>query len=326
MHGKIGLEETFAIEQTTDITNRPTYYDPERWHIVRQRLLEIQKTRLDEMDKYGMEMMILSLNSPAIQAIPDKKKAAECAKIANEFLANEITKNPKRFSGFAALPMQDPDMAAAELQKCVKEYGFKGCLVNGFTQVGNRESCVYYDLPQYLSFWSEVEKLDVPFYLHPRKPHDSQQKIYEGHEWLLAAAWGFSVETATHALRLMGSGLFDKYPNLSIILGHLGEMLPSNIWRTTNRLALEHKDPVYKQPFSYYLAKNFYVTTSGNFRLAPLLASIIEMGSDRILFATDWPYDDIRQAATWFDNVEISETERQKIGRLNAIKLLRLDL
>lgn len=322
MKGKICLEEHFAIQDTVEFSRRFCF--PEVWSDLKQRLLDIQKQRLAEMDKNGIEVMIISLNAPAIQAIPDRKLAIEIAKRANDVLAEEITKNPKRFAGFAALPMQEPEAAIEELQRTVKDYGFKGALVNGFTQVDVDDSMVYYDLPEYRTFWAEVEKLDVPFYLHPRCPADSQQRAYEGHPWLLGSAWGFSVETAIHALRLMGSGLFDEYPKLTLILGHLGEMLPANIWRTSHRITKE-PGPKSKLPFSDYLQNNFYVTTSGNFRMAPLFTAITELGSDRIMFSSDYPFEQVSHAASWFDTIEIGEAERRKIGRLNAKKLFKLN-
>ena len=324
MLGKIGLEEHFALEKTVE-DSRLGVKDS-FWPAFRERLLDFHKIRIEEMDKQGIEMMILSFNAPAVQAVLDVEKAIELAKYANDTLAEQIAKNPKRFAGFAALPMQDPDAAAAELHRCVKDYGFKGAFVNGFTQLHIEDSCYYYDLPQYWPFWAEVQKLDVPFYLHPRPPLKSQRRIYEGHEWLLNSPWGFSVETGTHALRLMGSGLFDEYPNLNIIVGHMGELLPANIWRTDHRLNYVPQETRFKRPFSEYLSKNFYVTTSGNYRMAPLLAAIMEMGSDRIMFATEWPFGVLNEAATWLDSVDISETERLKIGRLNAVKLFKLDL
>lgn len=322
MKGKIGLEEHFATPDTIHFSQRFCY--PEAWNELKQRLLDIQQLRLAEMDKNGIELMLISLNAPAIQAIPDRKAAIEISRRANDLLAEEIAKNSKRFAGFAALPMQEPEAAIAELQRCVKDYNFKGALVNGFTQIDIDDSMVYYDLPQYRPFWAEVEKLDVPFYLHPRCPADSQQRAYEGHPWLIASSWGFSVETALHALRLMGSGLFDEHPKLTIILGHLGEMLPANIWRTSHRISKE-PGPKSLLPFSDYLQKNFYITTSGNFRLAPLITAMLEMGSDRIMFSTDYPFENAGLATKWFDSVEIGEGERQKIGRFNAKKLFKLD-
>ena len=323
MNGKIGLEEHFAIEDT--VIDSEKYFTKDTWSEFKYRLLDIHERRLAEMDEHGIEFTVLSLNSPAIQSIVDTKQAIEMAKRANDFLAEQIAKQPKRFAGLAALPMQDPDAATAELLRTVKDYNFKGALVNGFTQIDVEDSSVYYDLPQYWPFWAEMEKLDVPFYLHPRSPLPSQSKMFEGHRWLLGAAWGFSIETATHALRLMGSGLFDKHPKLSIILGHLGEMLPANIWRTSHRISIAPRGVKSKQLFSYYLQNNFYVTTSGNFYLPPMLNAIMEMGSDRVLFSTDYPFEKMSQAAEWFDAIEIGETERVKIGRLNAKKLFKLD-
>ncbi len=137
---------------------------------VEERDADIHGRRLALMDEHGIEMMILSLNAPAVQAIPDKARAAEVARKANDYLAEQVHKRPDRFQGFAALAMQDPDVAARELERCVKELGFRGALVNGFSQAGDADTVLYYDLPQYRPFWATVERLDVPFYLHPRNP------------------------------------------------------------------------------------------------------------------------------------------------------------
>ena len=325
MKGKIALEEHFAIQAT--LADSEAFF-PNAPFLVefRKKILDLQQIRLEMMDQSGIEMCVISLNAPAVQAILSKEKAIEVAKQANDALAEECAINPKRFAGFTALPMQDPDAAAEELNRCVKDFGFVGALVNGFSQFGIEDSSLYYDLPQYWDFWGEVERLGVPFYLHPRNPLLSQQKSYEGHPWLVRASWAFSVETGTHALRLIGSGLFDKYPKINIILGHLGELLPVNIWRTSHRILLDPCGCPAKRPFSDYLMENFYITTSGNFRLSPVLAAMMEMGSDRIMFATDYPFETISEAADWFDNVEIGDTEKQKIGRSNAMELFRLNI
>ncbi|MDO9440326.1 MAG: amidohydrolase family protein, partial [Beijerinckiaceae bacterium] len=206
MQGKIALEEHFAIQET--LQDSAGFVPDSYWPELSHRLLDIHETRLRLMDQHGLEMMLLSLNAPAVQAIPDIAAANEIAKRSNDFLAEQIAKRPDRFQGFAALPMQDPDLATREFQRCVKDFGFKGALVNGFSQVTTPDSAVYYDLPQYWDFWSEVEKLDAPFYLHPRNPLPSMSQIYEGHGWLMGPTWAFGQETAVHALRLMGSGLF----------------------------------------------------------------------------------------------------------------------
>ena len=129
------------------------------------------------MDEYGIETMLLSLNAPAVQAIPDKTRADETARKANDYLAEQVRRRPDRFQGLAALAMQDPELATRELERCVKELGFRGALVNGFSQVGDVETAVYYDLPQYRPFWAMVERLDVPFYLHPRNPLPRDARI-----------------------------------------------------------------------------------------------------------------------------------------------------
>jgi predicted TIM-barrel fold metal-dependent hydrolase len=324
MQGKIGLEEHFAIADT--LNDSRGFLPEDVWPILRQRITDIHDERLAHMDKHGVEMMILSLNAPAIQAIPDAARANEVARKANDFLAEEVRRRPDRFQGLAALPMQDPDLASRELQRCVKELGFKGALVNGFSQVGSPDSMVYYDLPQYWPFWEVVERLDVPFYLHPRNPLPSQAKIYEGHAWLLGPSWAFAQETAAHALRLMGSGLFDKYPRLAIILGHMGEGLPYSMWRVDHCNGWVQKPNRYpaRRKIADYFAENFYLTTSGNFRTQTLIDALLEIGADRILFSTDYPFEDVGQAATWFDAASISEADRLKIGRTNARKLFKL--
>jgi gamma-resorcylate decarboxylase len=325
MNGKIGLEEHFAIPDT--LQDSAGFVPGEYWKELSKRLLDIHDDRLRLMDKHGMELMILSLNAPAVQAIPDAAKATEIAKRANDFLAEQVRKNPTRFQAFAALPLQDPDAATREYERCVKELGFKGALVNGFSQVGSPDNCVYYDAPQYAGFWDVAEKLDVPFYLHPRNPISSWAQIYDGHPWLLGPTWAFGQETAVHALRLMASGLFDKHPKLQIILGHMGEGLPYSMWRIDNRNAWVKLPKTYpaKKPLVEYFNNNFYLTTSGNFRTQTLIDAMLEIGADRILFSTDWPFENIDHAADWFDAATISEADRLKIGRTNAQKLFKLD-
>ena len=328
MQGKIALEEHFAIPET--LQDSAGVLPDECWTELSGRLLDIQDRRLREMDANGIEMMILSLNAPAIQAISDKTLAAELARKANDFLAEEIIKRPDRFQGFAALPMQDPEAATREAIRCVKELGFRGALVNGFSQSSDGPEMLFYDLPMYRSFWAEFEKLDAPFYLHPRNPLPQHAQIYAGHLWLLGPTWAFGQESAVHALRLMGSGLFDEHPGLKIILGHMGEGLPFSMWRIDNRngwtKGMEQPNYPAKRPIADYFNSNFYITTSGNFRTQSLVDAMMEIGSDRILFSTDWPFENIDHAANWFDDASISEADRHKIGRTNANDLFNLNL
>jgi len=322
MTGKIALEEHFALAETLGDSER--YFPPAVWQRMYSALTDIHEKRLAEMDQHGIETAILSLNSPAIQGIHDTRRAIEVARLANDFLAEQVAKNPARFQGFAGLPMQDPDAAARELTRCVKELGFRGAMVNGFSQKDVEDSAIYYDLPQYEAFWATVEQLDVPFYLHPRDPLFSRQQHYEGHPWFVGPVWAFAVETSIHALRLMASGLFDRHPKLTIILGHLGEAIPFNIWRVDHRLRKDARGMPAKKPLGEYLRENFYLTTSGNFRTQTLIDCMLEVGADRILFSADYPFENMSDAAEWFDHASISEPDRVKIGRSNAKKLFNL--
>jgi predicted TIM-barrel fold metal-dependent hydrolase len=317
--GRIALEEHFGLSETV-VTGYAVLGTPE----IRLKLEDIGSGRLAEMDRGGVEICLLSLTAPGIQAIPDVSQAISMSRRANDHLAEHIAKYPNRLKGFAALPLQDPQAAAQELTRCVKELGFCGALVNGFSQIGDADSAVYYDLPQYRSFWATVQQLDVPFYLHPREPLPSRRQAYEGHPWLVASTWGFAAETSIHALRLMGSGLFDEYPKLKLILGHLGEGLPFSIWRVDHRIAKTGVRPKAKLPIGDYLRQNFYITTSGNFRTPALSDVILEVGADRVLYSVDYPYEDMAEAASWFDQAAISETDRRKIAGSNARKLFHL--
>ena len=325
MQGKVALEEHFALPET--VQDSAGFLHDDVWTELKARLLDMQDRRLREMDAHGIEVMLPSLNAPAVQAIPDRARAAEIARRANDFLAGEVAKRPDRFQGLAALPMQDPDAAARELARCVRELGFRGALVNGFSQVDDPANATYYDLPQYRPFWAEAEKLGVPFYLHPRNPLPQHAHIYDGHPWLLGPTWAFGQETAVHALRLMASGLFDAHPSLQIILGHMGEGLPYSMWRVDNRNGWVKAPKGYpaKRKLADYFHENFYITTSGNFRTQTLIDAMLEIGSDRILFSADWPFENIDHAADWFDACSISEADRRKIGRTNAMGLFGLD-
>ena len=324
MQGKIALEEHVAIEATL---NDSKVFGAHVWDTLGPRLIDVQGARLREMDQHGIEMMILSLNAPAVQAIPDVKRAVDIARQANDAMAADVAKHPDRFAGFAALAMQDPEAAAAELTRCVKELGFVGALVNGFSNVGTPDNATYYDQPQYRAFWKTVEALDVPFYLHPRNPMPGNPQLKD-HNWLLGPNWAFAAETAVHALRLIGSGLFDECPNLKIVLGHLGEGIPVQLWRIDGRngwMNAPHNYPA-KHGVAHYFRKHFYLTTSGNFHTPSLVNAVTEMGADHVMFSVDWPFEDVGQGCEWFDKAEIGETERAKIGRDNAVKLFKLKI
>jgi 2,3-dihydroxybenzoate decarboxylase len=323
MQGKIALEEHFATAATLADSQ---VFGAHVWNELGPRLTDFQDKRLRLMDASGVGIMILSLNAPAVQAIHDVRRAIHVAREANDLLAVEIGKRPDRFAGLAALPMQDPDEAARELTRCIKELGFVGALVNGFSQAGQADSALYYDLPQYRPFWRTVAALDVPFYLHPRNPLPGSIPGYDGHNWLLGPSWAFHAETAVHALRLIGSGLFDEHPSLQIVLGHLGEGIPAYLWRIDHRnewMKARHRYAAKKWVADYF-RENFVLTTSGNFSTSALNQAIAEVGVDRVLWSADYPFENISDAADWFDIVPLGEAEREAIGRTNAQKLFKL--
>jgi 2,3-dihydroxybenzoate decarboxylase len=320
MTGKIAWEEHFALSDTANDSEQ--YAVSGGWPALKFRLAECGTLRLSEMDRHGVEISVLSLNSPAIQAIRSRTAAVHTARLANDALADTVSKHPDRFRGLAALPMQDPRAAQVELTRAIQELGFVGALVNGFAE--DDDQILYYDGAEYEEFWAEVERLGVPFYLHPRDPLPRRAPIYDGHPWLMGSAWAFGVETATHALRLMASGVFDRHPRLVILLGHLGEGLPSAIWRIDHRLRKSPRGIPARKPMIDYLRSNFYVTTSGNFHTPVLTDAIRKLGCDRVLFAVDYPFEETSDAAAWFDAAEVSENDRVKIGRTNALRLLRL--
>lgn len=325
MHGKIVLEEHVGTSDPDTIAQAAGRFPGDIASDHNRRLLDIHEQRLTEMDEAGIELAVISLQAPAIQALTDTAQAIDWARRTNDYLAEQVARHPDRFAAFGALPMQDPDSAAEELRRCVRELGFKGALVNGFTQAGDEQTAHYYDERRYWPFWETVQDLDVPLYLHPRDPHPSQTLIYEGHPWLLGSAWAFGVETATHALRLMASGLFDAFPRVQIILGHLGEALPFTIWRTDHRIAVSPRRIPAQRELAYYLRNNFHITTSGNFWTPALMTTIMQVGADRVLFSVDYPFESHRQAAEWFERLELGEGVREMIGAENARRLLKLE-
>ncbi len=323
MDGKIAIEEHFVTPELLDTIFPNIGWDQDEWQLVTELLQDTDERRLKAMDAGGIQTSVLSLTAPCLQDIVGASDAVSAARHANDALAEIVRRSPDRYAGFAALPLQDPNAAAAELERAVGDLGFRGAMANGYSSVGDLSTAAYYDEPQYQEFWERVAALDVPFYLHPRNPLPSERRIYQGREELLGPTWAFTMETATHALRLMTSGLFDRVPTLQIILGHMGELLPFALDRTQQRL--EHIPSVNLERSTVdYFRDNFYITTSGNFHTPSLLAAIHQVGSERILFAVDYPYEQISDAVDWFDGLELGLSELEQIGRGNAQRLLGL--
>jgi 2,3-dihydroxybenzoate decarboxylase len=323
MRGKIAFEEHFVTPELKDTIFGSIGWDPAEWQQMADALQETGEVRLADMDAAGIDVAVLSLAAPCIQDEVDAAQATARARAANDALAAVVAAHPDRYVGLAALGLQDPVAAADELERCVTELGFRGALANGYSSVGDLGTAAYYDEPRYLPFWERVAALGVPFYLHPRNPLPTQRRIYDGAEALLGPTWAFTVETATHALRLMVSGLFDRLPDLQIVIGHMGELLPFAVARTEQRLGHVSTVALERAP-QQILRENFHLTTSGNFHTPSLIGAILQVGADRLLFAADYPFERTADAAGWFDHTPISEPDRQKIGRTNAQRLLGL--
>jgi predicted TIM-barrel fold metal-dependent hydrolase len=320
MQGKIAVEEHFVTPDHEEYVSS-TWMSPATRRRVLASLVDVSEDRLTAMDRHGIEIAVLSLAAEGVQAELNPARAVTQAARANEALAEIIGRHRGRFAGLAAVALQDPKAAIAELERAVRELGFKGVCVNGYTSAG--EDGEYYDHPKFLPFWECLASLEVPLYLHPRYPLPAQRRIYAGRPELLGSTWGFGVETATHALRLITSGLFDRVPGATVILGHLGEMLPFALHRMQGRLAAALGKSL-RRPVTAYLRENFYLSTSGNFHTPSLIGALLEVSADRILFAVDYPFEDMGEAVSWFDGLPISEIDRLKIGRSNARRLLKL--
>jgi 5-carboxyvanillate decarboxylase len=281
------------------------------------RLLDIGEARLREMDEEGIDMQILSLVSPGVQPF-DSNTGSTLARNINDRLSEAVSQHPKRFAGFASLAPQNPGEAADELERAVKELGLKGACINSHTK-GE-----YLDYKKYWVILERAEKLGVPIYIHPRSPSPGMLEPFMEYPMLATAMSGFSAEVSLHALRLISSGVFDEYPKLTIILGHLGEALPYWLWRLDN-LYLRNPliEKLKKSPGDYF-KENFYVTTSGMFWQPPLMCAYLALGADRILFAVDYPMESNRMGVRFMEEAPICDRDKEKIYHLNAEKLFNL--
>jgi 2,3-dihydroxybenzoate decarboxylase len=312
-----------AIEEhywDPELTKHYTGTEAGRGGGTEEKLFDLGSLRLKEMDEAGIDIQVLSHGAPSTQKLP-AEIAAELTAQVNDRLAKVCAANPSRFAGFCALPTVDPKAAADELERCVKKLGFKGAMVHGMS---NGE---FLDLKKYWPIYERAEALDVPIYFHPSLPHPKVTEVYyqdyaKDFPLVVRPAWGFTVETATQAIRLVLSGVFDAHPNLKIILGHLGETLPFLAWRIDMALKRPGQKPL---SFRDIFAKNFYVTTSGFFSDTALLCTVMEMGVDHILFAIDWPFvDDNKPAIEWMKDIPLSDADKEKILSGNARRLLKL--
>jgi predicted TIM-barrel fold metal-dependent hydrolase len=289
-----------------------------------ERLHDLGTLRLKEMDEAGIDLQVLSHGAPATQRM-EGDLAVTVARNANDRLYKAIQSYPDRFKGFAVLPSNEPKAAADELERAVTKLGFKGAMLHGLAYGANNPG-LFLDDKRFWPIYERAAKLDVPIYLHPAVPHAAVVEAYykdylKEFPGLLTAAWGFTVETATQGIRMVLSGVFDAYPGLKMILGHLGESLPFSAWRIDMALQRQGNRVT---PFRDTFRNHFWITTSGNFSTPALLCCVMEMGVDRILFSVDYPFVPNPPGVRWMDTVPLGPEDRAKILHGNATRLLKL--
>jgi 2,3-dihydroxybenzoate decarboxylase len=284
-----------------------------------RRLYDLGELRLKEMDEVGIDIQVLSHGAPSVQRL-EAELAVRLARGANDRLAETVRSHPDRFAGFAMLPTADPKAAADELERAVTRLGFKGAMVHGLT------GGLFLDDRRFWPIFERAQALDVPLYMHPAVPHPAVIDVYykdyvEKYPNILRAAWGFTVETATQGIRLVLSGVFDAYPGLKIILGHLGEGLPFLLWRINMALVRDGAGPNW---FRDTFREHFWITTSGFFSDPALLCCMMEMGVDRILFSIDYPFVENQPGTDWVHRIPLCDEDKAKILSGNTKRLLKL--
>ncbi|MDC3347507.1 amidohydrolase family protein [bacterium] len=284
---------------------------------IRAKMDDLYDMRIKDMDASGIDVQVLSQGAPGVQRF-DGETATRLAIGANDRLYETCQRHPDRFAGFATLASPAPEAAADELERTVNDYGFKGGMIHGLT---NDE---FIDQKKFWPIFARAEALDVPIYIHPAVPHQDVVKAYYAdylpkYPSLLTAAWGFTVETATAGIRMVLSEVFEEYPKLQIVLGHLGEGLPFLLWRISDALARDNE-----YPFREKFCNHFHITTSGNFSDPAMVCSMMEMGIDRIMFSVDYPFAPNMQGTEWMENISLSPDDKKKVLHGNAQKLLRM--
>lgn len=284
-----------------------------------EKMYDHENMRLDLMDKAGVDMHIFSHAAPSGQRLTEPG-STELIKRINDRLAELCARHPTRFGGFAALASNFPDEAADELERCVKDLGFVGAMVHG------PSGGLFMDDKKFRPIFARAEALDVPIYMHPGSPMpaviDAYYKEYvQEYPSILSAGWGFTVETATAAVRMILSGIFREHPNLKIILGHLGEGIPFLLDRINESFSRPGGEPV---NFRKTFCNNFWVTTSGFFSSPALLCTQQELGIDRIMYSVDWPYVEFDRGSEWLKTLQMNPNDLSNLLAGNAKRLLKL--
>lgn len=321
----IALEEHFLTQMANDavpphLRRAAVLVDRSKYlgHDMPTELMDLEASRLKFMDEAGIDMQILSLVAPGPQGY-DAQTGIPVAIDANDRVHEACKRHPTRFMGFAALPTADVAASVKELERCVTKLGFKGTMINGHHQ-GE-----FLDDQKFWPIFECAEALGVPIYMHPRNPSEAAMKAYfQGYEDLAFAAWGYSMDTATHFLRIVFSGAFDRFPNLKFILGHLGEGLPFWIHRFNDHAQFSAKKRGLKKAPKDYLLDNLYITCSGNFALPSFLCAVTAFGIDNIMFSVDWPFESNKAGMDFLSHVPLAPADKEKFAHGNAERILRI--
>lgn len=287
---------------------------------IHARLLDVGAGRVAQMDAEGIERQILSLTAPGVQVF-DAPLATRLARRANDALIRAIARYPRRFAGLAAVAPHEPREAVRELERIARAPGIKGWIVNSHTH-GE-----YLDEDRFVPLFEAAEALGLPLYLHPREPSSGMIAPYLKHG-LYFAGWGFAAEAGLHAMRLIMSGLFHRFPRLRIVLGHMGESIPFWLQRIDNRYELQVKlGEVRELPHmpSEIFRNHFVITTSGVCSEPALRLAIDVLGAERVLFAVDYPYESTSEATSFLDNARIGGPERELIYWQNSARVFHIE-
>ena len=321
----ITLEEHFA---TPEFFDGPARFVKERaqkiggrYAQVVDRLCDVDAKRLAEMDAAGIDMQVLSLSAPGVEQM-ETADAIAMARETNDYLADAVKKHPTRFAGFAAVPTGAPKQAVEELERRVRQQGFKGAVINGH----NRGR--YLDDQFYWPILECAEALNVPIYLHPTPPPQAVIDVSYGGfapmvtDMLAGGAWGWHIETAVHMIRVVCGGVFDRFPNLQFVIGHMGEGLPFFFQRLD---IIPMATTKLKRPIISYLKENVHYTFSGMNFPPTFLDLLLELGGvDRVMFSADYPYQSMSQARAFLEQIPVSAADKERIAHGNAERLFRL--
>jgi predicted TIM-barrel fold metal-dependent hydrolase len=311
---------------------RKLYYDAAPELIVNhstfleQNLLDLDR-RIEKMDELGIDIAMLSHSGPSVEQFQPADSLYQ-AKASNDVLYEAVQRHPGRYVALATIAPALPEESAEEIERCVTQLGFRG--VNVMSHIESPDE-PYLDHKRYRPIFEACERLGVPINLHPTVPHASMVKPYLGYGWALPApGLGFGHETAVHTMRLIYSGLFDDCPNLQMMLGHFGEALTFWFYRIDFDfikpwLDPKHRPQIDRRP-SDYLKHNFWFNSSGNFLNSALQSCLMEVGADRLMFASDYPWETMEDASTFMDNAPIADSDREKIEWRNAATLFGLDI